>query len=327
MYSIDIIKSCINLYFKLKNENIIGKQRIDFIKSTFNIHINTLYKWIYKYYKYDTHSFNFSLFKTSFKYNNIKITNDIETFIIKSIDLNNNFNIKKIKKNIYTKFNIKLSKATIYSVLHKNNFTYKKLIVKNIPYDDDKIINLKNDLKNKIDIIDINKLFSYDEMSIYLNDKPYKGWSIKGKICFIKTKNKSIFNKRYSIGMSINIKGKIDFTITEKALKSIKFNKFIKKIIKNDNIIFLDNATIHKNYQFKNEIIKNKWNIIYNIPYHSHLNPIEYIFSLLRKELLNNDIKSLNDIINTIILFKKNLNKKHVNNIFNKCLNEIKLIV
>ena len=47
MYSIDIIKSCINLYFKLKNENIIGKQRIDFIKSTFNIHINTLYKWIY----------------------------------------------------------------------------------------------------------------------------------------------------------------------------------------------------------------------------------------------------------------------------------------
>jgi len=161
-------------------------------------------------------------------------------------------------------------------------------------------------------------------MSIYLNDKPYKGWSIKGKICFIKTKNKSIFNKRYSIGMSINIKGQIDFTIIEKALKSNKFNKFMKKIIKNDNIIFLDNATIHKNHQFRDDILKNKWNIIYNIPYHSHLNPIEYIFSLLRKELLKNEIKSIDDIINTIILFKKNLNKKHVNNIFNKCLNEIK---
>ena len=161
-------------------------------------------------------------------------------------------------------------------------------------------------------------------MSIYLNDKPYKGWNIKGKICFIKTKNKSIFNKRYSIGMSINIKGQIAFTIIEKALKSNKFNKFMKKIIKNDNIIFLDNATIHKNHQFRDDILKNKWNIIYNIPYHSHLNPIEYIFSLLRKELLKNEIKSIDDIINTIILFKKNLNKKHVNNIFNKCLNEIK---
>jgi transposase len=203
MYSIAIIKSSINLYFKLKKDNIIGKKRIKYIEQTFNIHINTLYKWIDKYYNFETDSFNFSQFKTSFKYNNTKITNDIETFIINSIDPNNNFNIKKIKKNIYTKFNIELSKTTIYYVLHKHNFTYKKLIVKNIPYDDNKIINLKNDLQNKINIIDVNKLFSYDEMSIYLNDKPYKGWSIKGKECFIKTKNKSIFNKRYSVGMSI----------------------------------------------------------------------------------------------------------------------------
>ena len=95
---------------------------------------------------------------------------------------------------IHNKFNIKLSKATIYCVLHKHNLTYKKLIVKNIPYDDDKIINLKNDLKNKFNGIKIDKLISYDEMSIYLNDKPYRGWSIKGKECFIKTKNKTIFN-------------------------------------------------------------------------------------------------------------------------------------
>ena len=127
--------------------------------------------------------------------------------------------------------------------------------------------------------------------------------------------------------MSISIKGNIDFTITEKALKSNKFNTFMKKIIKNDKILFLDNASIHKNYQFKNDIQKNNWNVIYNIPYHSHLNPIEYIFSLLRKELLKNDIITFNDIIKTVILFKKNLNKNHVVNIFNKCLNEIKLIV
>jgi len=47
----------------------------------------------------------------------------------------------------------------------------------------------------------------------------------------------------------------------------------------------------------------------------------------LRKELLKNDIITFNDIIKTVILFKKNLNKNHVVNIFNKCLNEIKLIV
>ena len=43
MYSIAIIKSSINLYFKLKKDNIIGKKRIKYIEQPFNIHINTLY--------------------------------------------------------------------------------------------------------------------------------------------------------------------------------------------------------------------------------------------------------------------------------------------
>ena len=327
MYSIDIIKASINLYFKLKNDNIIGKKRIKYIQSTFNIHINTLYNWINTYYNSNQHTFNFSTYKTNFKYNNIKITSIIENFILTSIDKNNNFNIKKIKNNIKNKFNIVLSKSSIYHVLHKNNLTYKKLYIKNIPYEANKIIDLKIDLKNKISNIDIDKFTSYDEMSIYLNSKPYKGWSEKGKDCYIETKNKTIFNKRFSLGMSIDINSNIDFTIKEKALNGIIFNKFINKINKNNNkIIFLDNATIHKNFLFKNDIVKNEWNIIYNIPYHSHLNPIEYVFSLLRKDILNYDIKSIDDIINVILLFKKNINKIHIKNIFNKCLNEIKSI-
>ena len=92
-------------------------------------------------------STNFSNYKTYFKYNNKKITHSIETFIINSIDNNNNFNIRKIKLNIKNKFNIQISKSSIYFVLHKNNLTYKKMYVKNTPYDQDKIINLKTELK------------------------------------------------------------------------------------------------------------------------------------------------------------------------------------
>ena len=65
----------------------------------------------------------------------------------------------------------------------------------------------------------------------------------------------------------------------------------------------MDNATIHKNFMFKNDITKNNWNIIYNIPYHSHLNPIEYVFSLLRKKINNNNICNLDELIKTIIEF------------------------
>jgi transposase len=123
MYSIEIIKASINLYFKLLKNNIIGKNRIDIIKKTFNIHINTLYNWINKYY--NNNIFDFNNYKTNYKYNNIKITSNIEQFIIKSIDTNNNFNIRLIQKNIKNKFNIYISISSIYYVLHKNNLTYK----------------------------------------------------------------------------------------------------------------------------------------------------------------------------------------------------------
>ena len=85
----------------------------------------------------------------------------------------------------------------------------------------------------------------------------------------------------------------------------------------------MDNASIHKNKVFKNEIEKNKWIIIYNVPYHSHLNPIEYVFSLLRKQILNNDTSTIEQLIKSIITFKEKLNKDHIKNIFNKCLNQI----
>ena len=102
MYSIDIIKSAIQLYYKFKKDNIIGKQRINYIKSIFNIHIYTLYNWINIYYIKHNNTFNFINYRTNFKYNNLKITFDIEQFIINSIVSNNNFNIKNIIYNIKT---------------------------------------------------------------------------------------------------------------------------------------------------------------------------------------------------------------------------------
>lgn len=87
----------------------------------------------------------------------------------------------------------------------------------------------------------------------------------------------------------------------------------------------MDNESIYKSKRMTKYIKENDLNIIYNIPYCSEYNPIEYIFSLLRKKLLEKEIKSKQDIINTIIKFKKEINKNHVKNIFNKCIKLIEL--
>ena len=78
-----------------------------------------------------------------------------------------------------------------------------------------------------------------------------------------------------------------------------------------------------KNSLFKQFVNNNNFNVIYNIPYHSELNPIEYIFSLLRKELLYNDNSSYEQIITIINNFIKNFNKTYSYNIFNKCFDII----
>ena len=56
---------------------------------------------------------------------------------------------------------------------------------------------------------------------------------------------------------------------------------------------------------FTKYTIDNKIKLIYNVPYHSLLNLIEYIFSLLRRELLNDDTLSLESIGKIIENFKK----------------------
>ena len=107
---------------KLQNhtadKNIIFiKKRIKYIESTFNIHINTLYNWINKFYNKLNNIFSFDNFKSNFKYNNLKITSIIENLILTSIDKNNNFKIKKIKNSI-KKINLMLLYLNFFILLH-----------------------------------------------------------------------------------------------------------------------------------------------------------------------------------------------------------------
>ena len=94
-------------------------------------------------------------------------------------------------------------------------------------------------------------------------------------------------------------------------MKSNSFNKTKK------TRLLMDNATIHHSKLFKETIEKNKLKVIYGIPYYSKYNPIEYIFSLLRKEIQNDRYNSEKEIINTIDKFIININKNIIINTYN----------
>jgi transposase len=163
-------------------------------------------------------------------------------------------------------------------------------------------------------------------MAIYINDVPRKGWSKKGTKCFIKSKNKTIRLKRVTLGLYVTRNKQIDFTLTEGSLKSQKFLTFMKKVklkTKNKLTMFMDNAIIHKSKIFNKYVADNNIKIIYNVPYQSHLNPVEYLFSLIRKKLLDSDTSSIEKIGKVIYDFKKNVDMKVLTNIFKKCITDI----
>ena len=319
MYSKDMRGMLINMYNELKNYNIIGTERKNFIYKVSNMHINSIYNWI--------KNTNIEPVKRK-DYKNKKITNTIEQYIIYKIKLNPIISAKTLKINIKDEFNISLSLTSIYYIIRNNNITYKKLNIKTNPHDN---ITQKEQLKYMDSIIKSvgnDNIISIDETSIELSSKPSKGWAIKGEKCNINNNNAKINNKRYTVVMAMSNKEILDFSIVEKGLKGGGFLNFIKKIkrkdVKNNKTYLMDNAIIHKTKIFYNYAKKEKINVLYNVPYHSETNPIETIFSILKNKINRSVNNTREDIIKILVEFKKTYTKslnKIYNNSFSLYLN------
>jgi transposase len=299
------------MYKELKNYNIIGTERKNFIYKISNIHINSIYNWIK----------NTNVVEIKRKdYKNKKITNTIEQYIIYKIKTNPIISAKTLKNNIKTEFNISLSISSIYYVIKNNNITYKKLNIKTNPHNN---ITQKEQLKYMDSIIKSvgnDNIISIDETSIELSSKPSKGWSKKGEKCNIDINKAKINNKRYTVVMAISNKEILDFSIVEKGMKGSGFLNFIKKLkrkdVKNDKTYLMDNAVIHKTKLFYNYAKEEKINVLYNVPYHSETNPIETIFSILKNKINRCVNDTREDIIKILVEFKKTY-KKSLNKIYN----------
>ena len=312
MYSTFTKNTIINIYNELKNYNIIGQQRKDFITKTFKVHINSVYNWINKQY---------DVKKLRKKYENIKITDTIECFILNSLNDNPVINIKTIKQYILKNFNVSLSISSIYYVIKNNNFTYKKTHVITNPNTIEVQLKQLKTVYNIIEQLNQDNIVSIDETSIVTSQQPSHGWSKKGKKCTVHNSGTKIINKRYTTVMATTNKKILNFATVEKGLKTDNFLKFIKKIHRSDKenkyTYLIDNASIHRTKKFMKYVRENKLHILYNVPYHSETNPIERVFSVLKNEINRNPNDSIEDIIKSILNVKNTITESTLTNIYN----------
>ena len=221
--------------------------------------------------------------------------------------------------------------TNVYYFLNNNNNYNNNLIFTNNTFNK----NIQNDI-NKMnclleqeikiiknnDIYDsnsyINELISIDEMSIITNRACTKGWALKNKECIINIPYLKP-NERYSLLMATSKNKIIKYLLVKKSIKTDDFINFMNELnIDNPNNTYLiDNASIHKNKKTNDFYKKNKLHIVYNAPYQSKFNPIEMVFSLLRKKLNKKIVKTNEEIKQVIELFIIEIKKEELENIFN----------
>lgn len=310
----DLIETEIINCFNKKIENVIKIKKI--LNKKYNIYLS------YKDIKYVLKKHNLINTKIIKK---IKIDEEI----IKIIKENNTITAREITFIIKEKFNIIRSITYVYNILKKHNYSYKNVkVISNIyPLEEQK----QNTKALKAKLNNMENIISIDEMSVKTFENIHKGWSHKNENCLVYKNLKPCEYKRYSILMATSNKKIINYTIVEKAVNGIKFNKFMIKLRimdkENKNIYFMDNAIIHKTKSL--DKIKREYNIkiIYNVPYHSEYNPIEMVFSLLRRKIRINKKLILGDIIKIINEFMKNIEPIKLHNMYNKCYKNIEKFI
>lgn len=306
----DIVDDIFNCVNKLKLTSI------DKIKKYINNKFNTTLN-----YK----TFAYILKINNLKCENFKVKTDIENFIINQIIHNKLITVKEIIKNIFNTFNIKLSENSIYNVLKKNNFSYKQVKIKTNPYTNEEQKEQLDRVKGVINYLNINNICSYDEISAVSNKYPRRGWSKKGEECIVENKS-TLYGKRFTIGLTVNTEKIINFNIVQGGMKTNDFLDLMKDFNKNhnnlnDKTVFLDNASIHHTKIFKEYTKETKMHVLYNVPYNSDKNPVEYVFSLLRKVLERSIFTTIEELTIIVNNFKNNLLNNKLNNIFKHAFN------
>jgi transposase len=228
---------------------------------------------------------------------------------------------KDIIDNIKYKFNIILTKKNITKLYKIANLTRKKtknLICKNLSYLDELKIKRNNfiDIINKIDK---TKIISIDESNFNTKNNNRKGSTVKGNNIYIPVTQGRL--TKLSLLMALTSNDVIHNIIINKSVNSNIFFNFIQEIIiKLGNIkgyIFLfDNVNFHKSIKIKELIESNGHSIIFSPPYSPNNNPIEYSFSLIKKNYYN-EINMISYEKRNNIIIRKEIINKSINNFIN----------
>lgn len=288
MYSKDLKSVAIRLYYKFNSFRKVA--------NLINISKSTIHRW---------------LNNITYKKNKSNTISQIEPFIKKLLDNDSYITLKIIQTKIKNKFNFTYSLSFIHTFIRRKlKYSFKKvskkLFSKNL-----KSLLMKQKTFHK-HIKNTNKLISIDESYIHSNYCYKYGWSPVGQklIKFVKTNP-----TKYSILMAISNTKIVSYEIHTGNINTSIFYKFINKLnTKFKNTQFLmDNVSFHKSKIITDLFINSSNELLFIPPYSPHLNPIEEVFSQIKRNYFN---FSRGDTLYKLKKSIRTVKKRHLENYY-----------
>lgn len=316
MKNLQFRQAVLNFYFMYSGKiNNIVNTMVDI----FNISSSIIYVW--------RNAYNSTGVITSKKIgrprNTTQITETIERYIVKRFVLDKCHNMKNIRRSIKRVFNISIKKSSVYRILKKNKITYKKISIDRSPdslcLKKQKYEKLKKELEIVTKIPD--NVISFDEsyMSPENLERMY-GWSKKGTKVNRKVNGKTYRNGK-SMLLAITNKKTVAYKLIKGPVKGAHIRDFIMNdVIKTDTnkILFMDNASSHKNKQLRLDMEKSNNKIVFNVTYSPQTNPIEYINNVVKDKLKKQHIENIEGLESKLDKIVKKINEKIYVNCFRK---------
>lgn len=285
--SLDTKKTALKLYFT-------GKHSAKEMSENLGISITTFFRWLKKYranndFEELDNAHGGGPEKKISPYWMRRIVN----LILKPADRygfsDGLWSTSRIVQAVSDKFEMKISKVTVWRMLRENDFFYKS---PELNYNEGDKAELDEWLTVKFPEI-LKKVRKYrgilyflDESNIRLSAMRGKSWAPKGVRPVMK-----VTGKRGSISAvsAITAQGNLLFNVYDSTISSAEVEQFILYMLEHHKrrhlFIIMDNARVHKSNQIKELEKKHKrLHIEYLPPYWPKYNPDEYVWNYLKNE-------------------------------------------
>ena len=248
-----------------------------------SVSIRTIFRW--------QRAGNVKLARRGPRYGRWNLTAQHEQSIVKRCNGRAATTIKELVRFCEFILGVKVPNSTTYRVLMRAGLTHKKAVKRNTEYNEERARRFVREVIKPLLQHSPASIASTDEAGFHLNCAPTYGWAMRGKRAVI-TRPK-VRGQKFSLLLCVRPTGFIDAILVERAVDSVIFRSFLERLPEGLSLI-VDNASIHKATKsltkkglptIKETAEARSITLEYALPYEPYINPVEYVFGLVKQHV------------------------------------------